>query len=119
MSKSRTKSPYEHLSFIADRKKAGLPAGRFPRCFWNVKPTGRYEEDCDTGGRLALEYLSFIAAGYAPDLQGIVADMPRKLTGIEVGFLTMVGYAAQAGQREAARLSEFWKDGMAKRAKRT
>ncbi len=109
--KSKTRrrvSPWERLSFIADRKKAGLPEGRFPRCFWNVKPTGDYVEDCDTGQRLALEYLRFIAAGNVPDLPAIVGDMPRPLTGIEVGFLSLVGSAAQTGFRPTLRLTQLW-----------
>src|SRR5688500_4826615 len=87
----RKPDPWDVLSFIANRKEVGLPDGRFPRCFWNVKPTGQYGEDCYTGEKLALEYLSFIASvpGRPPDLPGIVGDMPRELTGIEVGFLTM------------------------------
>jgi hypothetical protein len=71
------------------------------RRFWCVEPTGDYEEDCDTGHRYALAYLHY-QAGEASALQWIVAAMPReKLTGIEIGFLSVVAHAAEAGLDEA------------------
>jgi len=38
----------------------------------------------------------------------IVADMPRELTGVEVGFLTMVSYAAGAGAYRARQVAAYW-----------
>ncbi len=75
-----------------------------------VKSTGDYAADCVTGQRLALEYLAYEEAdkggpGYLPS---IVADMPRKLTGIEVAFLGMVAYAAASGAWRARQISAYW-----------
>ena len=57
--------------------------------FWHVIPTGDDWADCETGTRLGLEYFAeqVNTGGF---LQWIVQDMPRKLTGVEVGFLTIV-----------------------------
>jgi hypothetical protein len=71
-----------------------------------VKPSGDYGKDCVTGRALALEYLA-TDGGPCP-LQWIVIDMPRALTGIEVGFLTMVSYAAGAGAGRARKISAYW-----------
>jgi hypothetical protein len=78
------------LPFVKDRVKW--------RSFWNVKPTGDYEKDCIIGTRLALKYLAYEEADYdgPGSLQLIVKDMPRKLSGVEIGFLTMVSYAARS-----------------------
>ena len=91
------------LSFLAMRDGNTLPKpkrGELPRCFWHVKPSGNYVADCVTGEKLALEYLAFEEedVGGAGHLPSIVSDMPRALTGIEEGFLSMVSYAARAGQ---------------------
>jgi hypothetical protein len=90
------------LSFVKDFKKG--------RCFWNVKATGDYGADCRTGNRLGLEYLAFEERDHdgPGHLQHIVMDMPRKLTGIEIGFLTMVSYAAGAGANTAREVSDYW-----------
>lgn len=82
------------LPFVVDRKRAGLPpptGEQSPRCFWRVSPIGDYERDIETGNRLAVKYLD---RGGWPPLQWIVADMPRELTGVEVGFLRLIGLAA-------------------------
>jgi hypothetical protein len=102
------------LSFVATRDGKALPKPKrdqFPRCFWHVKPSGDYAADCATGRKLALEYLSFAeenTGGCPPSLPWIVRDMPRALTGIEVGFLTMVSYAAGAGAQRARQISADW-----------
>lgn len=101
------------LSFTAMRDGKELPkytGEQMPRCFWNVQPTGNYGADSALGQKLALEYLDFEAAdrGGPGHLQMIVNDMPRPIGGIEVGFLTLVSYAAAAGRHEAQRVSSFW-----------
>jgi hypothetical protein len=40
----------------------------------------------------------------------IVGDMPRSLTGVEIGFLIMVSYAAGAGAAEARRVAKYWQE---------
>jgi hypothetical protein len=101
------------LSFVASRDGKTLPkpiGDQCGRCFWNVAATGDYTQDCDTGARLALEYLAFEEAdvGTPGHLQWIVEDMPRTFTGVEVGFLQMVSFAAGAGAKEARRISAYW-----------
>ena len=78
--------------------------------YWNVKATGDYDKDCALGGRLALEYLAFEEQdrGGPGLLQHIVADMPRDFTGVEVGFLTMVSWAAAAGAHRAREIAAYW-----------
>lgn len=105
--------PFAALSFVADRDGKTLPKprkGQTPRCFWHVKSTGDYSRDCDIGEALALEYLAFEEAdvGGPGNLQMIVGDMPRQLTGVEIGFLIMVSYAAGAGAGHARQVSSYW-----------
>ncbi len=105
-------------SFVVDRKKAGLPpptGKQTKRCFWHVSPSGHYGEDCRTGEQLALEYLECqsSAAATGSYLSWIVADMPRDLSGIEIGFLMIVSVAAAAGRAEGiARYRHFerWRE---------
>jgi hypothetical protein len=78
---------------------------------WNVRPTGDYGKDCNTGHRLALEYLAFEEkdnGAHGGHLQGIVASMPRKLTGVEIGFLTLISLAAGAGAHRARQINDYW-----------
>ena len=95
------------LPFIRDGKRR--PNGS-RRHFWNVEPSGRYAEDCETGERFALAYLDYLTNN--PDCPGvlpmIVADMPREITGIEVAFLQHISFAAQAGAWRARQISAFW-----------
>jgi hypothetical protein len=118
--RKESKRPDSHscdgLSFTADRKKAGLPPGRFPRCFWNVKATGRYEEDCDRGEALAIEFLNFSASIPGSLLSSIVGDMPRPLTGVEIAFLGTIGDVAKAGHRPTIRLTQLWSGAKGKAA---
>jgi hypothetical protein len=88
--------PITKLPFVADRKKPFAP-GQWPRCFWSVTPTGNYEADCRTGSHYALAYLRYRGTQQVSDLPTIVKDMPRDITGIEVGFLAMIDYAATYG----------------------
>lgn len=102
------------LSFVASRDGKVLPKakkGEVGRCFWHVLPTGEYGADCDQGNRLALEYLLYEAnkGPNAPTLlPQIVGDMPSPLGGIEIGFLTLVGFAAEAGANRARGISAYW-----------
>jgi hypothetical protein len=92
------------LSFVADRKKAGLPPAtgrRGKRCFWHVSPSGHYGQDWRTGEQFAIEFLGCLSSSNEAtlfNLSWIVADMPRDLSGIENGFLTIVSAAAAAGR---------------------
>jgi hypothetical protein len=114
--------PVGRLSFVASRDGLRLPlATKDPngRCFWHVKPTGDGWEDCATGEKLALEYLEYEAKHWnrvGGSLQHIVMDMPRKLTGIEIGFLSTVAYAAAAGIQRARELVAQYDRDRAKRA---
>jgi hypothetical protein len=101
------------LSFVAPRdgKTLAKASGdQWPRCFWNVAGTGDYNQDCKIGEQLALEYLAFEEAEEdgGGNLQMIVGDMPRPLTGVEIGFLIMVSLAAGAGAAEARRVAKHW-----------
>lgn len=103
----------EDLPFVVDRARAGLPkptGKQSPRCFWHVSPTGKWGDDCRTGEMLAVEYLKVQSGKDAPGsfLQWIVEDMPRELTGVEVGFLTIVGHSAAAGAPYGYRLFQYW-----------
>jgi hypothetical protein len=101
-------TPSRGLSFVAFRDGNTLPLPKgdeLPRCFWHVKPTGDCWADEAAGDKLALEYLEFQAQpGEMPFLQMIVRDMPRKLTGIEIGFLSTVAHAACSGVQSARNL---------------
>ena len=96
-----------HLpSFVGTREKP--EAGKPPRHFWLVKATGDYGADCDLGTRLGLEYLAYQNTREGSYLQHIVADMPRNLTGVEIGFLAMVSFAAGAGAHRAREIADYW-----------
>lgn len=96
---------WETLSFVGTRKKS---EPGHPRHWWRVEPTGDYIKDCELGTRLGLEYLTFEEADQGTHLQLIVADMPRKLTGLEIGFLSAVSQAASAGAHRARAVSAYW-----------
>jgi len=101
------------LSFVASRGGKQFPQSpddQSPSCFLYVAGTGDYVQDCKIGERLALEYLDF-EEGNKPGnghLQMIVDDMPHPLTGVEIGFLSMISYAAGAGAAEARRVAQYW-----------
>jgi hypothetical protein len=38
----------------------------------------------------------------------IVSDMPRRLTMVEISFLTMVSFAARAGAIRARQIAKYW-----------
>ncbi len=104
------------LSFVASRDGKALPKakkGEISRCFWHVLPTGEYGTDNEQGSRLALEYLLYEehkGANSPTILPQIIGDMPRPLGGIEIGFLTLVGFAAEAGANRARGISAYWDD---------
>jgi len=113
MPKDPRRPPIATLSFVASRDGKMLPKpreGQHLRCFWNVNATGDYGRDCRTGQALALEFLAFEEAdaggpGYLPM---IVGDMPRPLTGVEIGFLTLTSFAAGAGAARAQEIASYW-----------
>jgi hypothetical protein len=47
------------------------------RCTWDIKPTGSYTADCETGHAFAIEFLKSCdgSNGWASLLQSIVLDM--------------------------------------------
>ena len=117
--------PVGRLSFVASRDGKTLPLatkGQDGRCFWHVKPTGDYSEDCITGEHLALEYLNHENKHWLGGLlQRIVMDMPRgpDLKGVEVGFLAMVAYAAATNilvARDCVAKNDRWRAQMAAEA---
>lgn len=97
-------------SFIKPAKRS---KGSFakPLHFWSVNATGDYHADCLHGRDLALEYLAYEAANRDGPCQlaSIVADMPRPLTGVEVGFLELVGLQARAAPGRAALIADNWR----------
>ena len=102
-------SLYGSLPFFAPRKPKKGQLGN--RNFWSVKPTGDYLKDCRTGQAYALQ---FLAAEEASDcgtlLQNVVADMPRDtaFTGLEIGFMEIIGFAATAGADRAREIAAYW-----------
>jgi hypothetical protein len=65
------------------------------RSWWHVTATGDYSADHRAAYELALEYLRYErASDCGTFLQVIVNQMPRPLSGIEIGFLTVVAIAA-------------------------
>jgi hypothetical protein len=80
------------------------------RCFWNVQPTGDFEEECKLGQRLAIEYLRYRRTdphGHG-ELGFIVRDMPPDHTGVEVAFFHIIDRAAEAGLDAAERLAAHY-----------
>lgn len=104
-----TESSITELSFVADRYGPSLRGHHPGRCFWNVQGSDDYGKDCNLGTRLALEFLDYEETNEGCSiLQWIVGDMPRPLTGIEIGFLTLVSFSAGAGAHEGRRISAYW-----------
>ena len=102
------------IAFCGRPESAGLPPpvdGQFPLCFWHMPGTGDYGVDIEIGDNLGALYLGCLDQRFrddggplSPPLQWIVADMPRKLTGVEIGFLRRICIAAvdAAGNRLVA-----------------
>jgi hypothetical protein len=98
----------ERLPFIG-RRDLGEPGP--PRHFWKVRSLGDGFADCALGGEYALAYLQFEAAQDGKLLlPWIVADMPRELTQLEIGFLSLVGEAAAAGLHRAEALEAHYRE---------
>lgn len=106
-------NPFASLSFVAVRDGKKLPKpekGQWPRCFWHVQSSGDYGADCIIGEELALEYINFAALNTScPSILGwIVSDMPRELTGVEIGFLDIVACCIPAGAPRAKQVFGFY-----------
>ncbi|HRK97420.1 MAG TPA: hypothetical protein PLE43_02965 [Alphaproteobacteria bacterium] len=86
------------LPFIKDVKLSDNPKGRkTERIFWQVAPTGDFSKDGLTGTQYAREFLNYAQKeGHCP-LVSIVKDMPREFSGIEIGFLSVIGTISQVG----------------------
>ena len=100
--------PVLDLPFVADRKRS---EPGWPRCFWNIDQAD--DTTGLTGEHYALAYLRWLRDhpddGRPGFLPSIVADMPRDITGIEIGFLVIIDHAAQRGGLAAAeRLVAYW-----------
>jgi hypothetical protein len=112
----RRRAPRPHpllsLPFVVDRPK-GTRGGRR---FWHVSPTGDYLADYELGAQLAQQYLEFRDC-MPPSLGWIVGDMPRNLTGVEAGFLAIVGRSASPSR--ARQLREHASRAMAEFAARS
>jgi hypothetical protein len=112
--------PADDLSFMRRRKPKGTGID-----YWVVESTGSYETDCKKGRRLGVEFLSYVAEnntyGNTTLLTQIVSDIvdhaaqqsevkagERRLSGIEIGFLNVVGRCASAaaGVIQLSRLAE-------------
>jgi hypothetical protein len=84
-----TPPPPDALSFVTWRKGGGFN-------YWDVTPTGSYDDDCKTGEALAREYLTFRDAwpGWTTTtfLDRIVRDMikQQRWSGVHLGFLVGV-----------------------------
>jgi hypothetical protein len=84
---------------------------RKPEAVLRPHPSGDYGNDCETGAGFALELLRWEEeqAGGVSYLAMIIRQMPRDLTGVEVGFLETIGYAAHFGLLQAERRLAYWK----------
>lgn len=80
------------LPFVVDLREEGTPR----RSFWSVKPTSDYLDDIRAGRLMAVEWLNLSKSGAfnAPPLAWVVREMPRDLTGVEIGFLALIGEVA-------------------------
>jgi hypothetical protein len=99
--RKRQKSQYELYPLPFFNRKT--------RCTWDVKPTGDYVTDCETGKAYALEFLKSCdgTVGWTSLLPQIVSDMisagPQEPPlpggfqnpgGIVIGFMSVIGKAA-------------------------
>lgn len=81
------------LPFVKDFARQGA-VRRTERSFWVVEPTGNYAEDIATGHRIAVMALTYARdkdarSVLAPIIYSMV-KIDRKLTGIEVGFVSAI-----------------------------
>lgn len=108
--RKQTSAPLpDTLSFVSKRKGGGFN-------YWDVKPTGCYSSDYETGRALAKEYLAFIGVnriiGNSALLACIVRDMFEQAknggawSGVHTAFLSIVkDYAMLVARCEAAHLT--------------
>lgn len=61
-----------------------------------MSPNDNRQADVERGRQMALEWLRFCGSkNLGPVLLGwVVGDMPRNLTGLEIGFLNTIGLLA-------------------------
>jgi hypothetical protein len=108
MSAPNKPHPITALPFVFDH----APKSRISphRSFWHVQPAGDYQEDCRTGSRYAIEYLRLMASDDRFDGGGYLAMIvdhmhttlaEQERSGIEIGFLQTIGFAASFGWRQA------------------
>jgi hypothetical protein len=75
---------------------------------WDVKPTGDYAADCETGQQYAVAFMDSCDGtnGWATLLPNIVADMIRAgpADGIVIGFMGVIGRAMCASISYACNL---------------
>jgi hypothetical protein len=82
------------LPFVGKRTK-----GRDRNCFWDVKPTGSYVKDCQTGATYGAMALAFMGKDDFPSFLGWCAyDMPKDWSGIEVGFFHFISRVAMSSK---------------------
>jgi hypothetical protein len=99
--KAKLPHPADDLSFMKRRKPRGTGID-----YWLINPTDDSSADCETGRKLAEEYLAYIGEhptyGNATLLTCIVHEMierardGQKWSGIHVGFLRVVNDHAMA-----------------------
>ena len=78
---------YTDLPFVKKIKKKNR-VGNKAISFWNVKPTGRFQDDCIIGRSYALEMVQYhLNEAPANVFSHVIREMPAEFTGIEVGFI--------------------------------
>jgi hypothetical protein len=95
---TRPKLDLTDLSFVHEYwvRPPARKRGMAFRVFWAVSPSGDRSADVEAGRQMALEWLRVVGGlNIGPVLLGwIVKDMPRDLTGLEIGFLCTIGLVA-------------------------
>ena len=78
---------FTDLPFVKKIKKKNR-VGNKAISFWNVKPTGRFQDDCIIGRSYALEMVQYhLNEAPANVFSHVIREMPAEFTGIEVGFI--------------------------------
>lgn len=99
-------SAYDALPFFASKRPTKAHPGH--RNFWSVKATGDYNTDCLTGQSYAVQFLTAEEDSDGTLLQCVAEHMPREFTGVEIGFMQIIGFAAQAGARRGQEIAAYW-----------
>jgi hypothetical protein len=106
-------SDYRRKPKVRRRRKSASQYELYPlpffnakaRCTWDVKPTGNYSEDCETGHAYAVEFLKSCdgTIGWSTLLGQVIGDMIRagptdkyasgepKCDGVVIGFTRKIG----------------------------